>query len=410
MTTVCPLCPGACAGADLGPLLTADLAWLWTQVAARVERTGDRDQTHGRFRVHAPADVAGRAAATGLLGGALRPGQKRTVDLAELTDRLRPRGAHLTPGAVAAHAAGRPLGQLAQERAARRTRTAQVRTALEELVADLPDHVAALAGPDPVARLARSGAIARTAAARDPLGVVASAGHVLHRLPAPPGRTDRRTLVPADPHALDSGPLPWLVLTITDRAGTRPAREAWAQLGVDMDTVTGGLVLTGVHPAGWTVPPGAAYTLPTRELAGVTWSAPTTPGAVVHVTENPSVLQAAVEAHPGAAVACINGTPSTVVLAALARFTDAGWAVRVRADFDVRGLQHTAAMLVACPGAEPWRMSAADYRAHVQPTAEPTLAEQLPDTPWDRRLGEVMSATRVPVFEEDLLGELLGDL
>ena len=406
----CPWCDGACQGADLAPLLTHDLAWLWECVAARADRTGDPHLTAGTLTVTAPPEVAARAAATGLLGGrALLAGQRRSVDLAELSGRLRVRGPHLTPGAVAAHAVRHELGVRVQARTTKNALTQRLRSHLSDLLAQLPAHVAELAGPNPLERLLRTGAVTRLAGVELPDALVDQAAAVLQQLPIRPARVDRRTLVGADPHALDAGPLAWLVLAVTGRTGVRPARAAWDQLGVDIDTLTGGLLVTGVLPHGWQTPTGAVLTLPPRELAEITWAPAPRSGSIVWVTENPSVLQAVADAHPGIAVACLNGTPSATVLAALGHLPGAGWEVRVRADFDARGLQHVAAMLEACPAATPWRMSAGDYRAHLTNDGV-RLPVPLPPTDWDPSLGVAMEEHGVAVFEEDLLSELLADV
>src|SRR5207245_155605 len=69
----------------------------------------------------APDASEERAAATGLVGGrVLKPGQSRSIDLAQLTLKLRVRGPQLTPGAVAAHALGRRLAIRATANAQRR--------------------------------------------------------------------------------------------------------------------------------------------------------------------------------------------------------------------------------------------------------------------------------------------------
>ncbi len=44
MSTDCPLCGGACIGAELGPLLDNQLRWLWDQVARA--RDPRRDAPH----------------------------------------------------------------------------------------------------------------------------------------------------------------------------------------------------------------------------------------------------------------------------------------------------------------------------------------------------------------------------
>lgn len=437
----CPYCPGDCRGADLDPLLTAPLGWLWEAVAAAADRRGDPALAAGRLTVTAPAEPAARAAAVGLLGGApLRAGARRSVDLAALTARLTTRGGALTPGAVAAHAVRRPLAQRAAARRDRDTLLLALRAALAAHAAGLPGHVAERVDAERGwQRLRASGWTARLAGRPDPEALLAQAVAVLAALPAPPRRADRRTLVAADPHALDDGtPLAGLVLALAGLAGTR-ARPAWDALGVDCDDLTGGLLVLGVQPAGWTVPGDAVVTVPPRELARTRWPAPPAARAWVFVTENPSVVAAAAAAAAGAPagsvrLVCTVGTPSALEAAAVAGLADAGWRVAVRADFDRSGLAHVRALLAACPAATPWRMGAADYRravatTDVRPAAGPAAGPAADaaadhaadhvggapaitpaDTPWDPALAAAMTAAGVPGFEEALLDVLLADL
>jgi hypothetical protein len=103
--TACSLCGDACAEAELEPLLDARLAWFWEQIGRAADRRGDAALAEGSLSVRAPDAPDQRAAAGGLVGGkVLKQGQTRNIDLSQLTLKLRVRGPHLTPGAVAAHA------------------------------------------------------------------------------------------------------------------------------------------------------------------------------------------------------------------------------------------------------------------------------------------------------------------
>jgi hypothetical protein len=95
----CPLCNGVCDGADLGPLLRPELAWLWQALAAAADRRGDESLTSGpAVTVTAPLAPAERAAAAGLIGGRLlEPGQRRRVSLQELTAAVATEGLHSPP-------------------------------------------------------------------------------------------------------------------------------------------------------------------------------------------------------------------------------------------------------------------------------------------------------------------------
>ncbi|WP_327350278.1 DUF2399 domain-containing protein [Streptomyces sp. NBC_01304] len=414
----CSLCADACSGADLAPLLAPELAWLWQAIAAAADRRGDEALTDGpAVTVSIPASPTQRAAAAGLISGQpLASGQRRRIDLGHLTTALTARGPALTPGAVAAHACGRRLAARARARTEHAASTDRLRTQLETTAACLPAHVRELVSPTSAfTRLRSSGWIARILNQPDPAALLAQAFQVAGRLPEPGHRIDRRTLVPGDPHALDGGPLPALVLALTQHSGTVP-RLGWERLGVDFDDLIGGLIVTGVTPRGWHVPPGATLTLPPRELTNIAWAPPPKPDAWVFVTENPSVLAAA-STQPSEddrtptppRVICTAGTPSSAECAAIGALHHAGWRVAVRADFDQAGLAHMRALLAAAPQAVPWRMSAADYLA-TAPQGTLDLRLEASDAPWDVHLVPAMKARSAYTYEEDLLPALLADI
>lgn len=406
----------------MAPLLSSQLRWLWDQVATAADRRGDPNMSTGAFTLTAPAGAEERSAAVGLLDGALRAEQRRRIELADLTTRLRRRGDQLTPGAVAAHALRRPLAVRAAARAARLNAQADLRAHLVRMISGLPGHVAAVVEPATAwDRLLRAGTITRLLARDDSATLLQQADGVLRAIPEPGRRVDRRTLVPGAPHALDDGqPLAWLVLALTNQ-GSRRSRLAWHVLGVDIDDLTGGLLALGIHPAEWAVPVAAVLTLPPRELGAVCWPTPPDDRSWVFVTENPSVLAAAADdvgKGPAASaqtrpvrLLCTVGTPSIVEVAAIAALSTAGWRVAVRADFDAAGLFHVRTMLTACPTAVPWRMDAVTYAQAVDSLSdgEPLGGTDM-NTPWDVKLGPLMASKQTAVFEEDLLPLLLEDL
>jgi uncharacterized protein (TIGR02679 family) len=422
----CSVCGSGsgCQAGDLGDLLAPQLTWLWEQVAAAADRRGDPTLTVGVMTVRAPAEAADRAAAMGLLGGRpLAPGQSRRLDLEQLTARLQVRWPGLTPGALAAHATRRPLAVRAQAKAARAAAEADLRAQLEGTLpvgSGRPDLAAVWD------RLRRSGWVARLLAA-DAQAVVAlrAATDVLHALPAPGERADRRQLADAildDPHGLDDGSVvAGLVLALlaaleTVPGGLRP-RDAWDAVGVDYDDLTGGLLTLGVTPAGWVLPAGAMTTLPPRELTRCAWEPPPATGGWVFVTENPSILGAAANlqhADPATPkrVLCTVGTPSALEVSAIARLAMTGWRVAVRADFDDAGLAHVNALLAGVPGAVPWRMGAADYERTLErsPQSPPLRLRRLPESSWDARLAGAMREAGRAGYEESLLEELLADI
>jgi len=366
----CPLCGEACKDADLTPLLRPELTWLWQALATAADRRGDENLTSGpTVTLTAPAEPAERAAAAGLIpGGPLQPGQRRRVALQEISRAVATRGPRLTPGAVAAHASGRRLAAKARAQAEHTAAADRLRAQFDDTAVALPHHVRELVNPATAfSRLHGLGWITRLLNQHNPADLLGQALQVLAQLPPPGQRIDRRLLVPGNPHALDTGALPALVLALTGPPGSS-GRASWARLGVDCDDLIGGLIMTGTSPQGWHIPAGATFTLPPRELSPITWKPPTAAGEWVFVTENPSVLAAAANRHmhgPGEGTAprviCTAGTPSQLECEAIAQLAHVGWRLAVRADFDQAGLAHMRAILAVAPQAVPWRMSAADY-------------------------------------------------
>ncbi|HXX90681.1 MAG TPA: DUF2399 domain-containing protein [Acidimicrobiales bacterium] len=401
----CRACDGSCDPGAFDDLLTDELRWLWEQLADAADRRGDPALVSGTLTARAPAGVDERAAAIGLLGGRLAPSQSRRVDLAQLAARLHP----LTPGAVAAHAVGRPLAQRAVERAARQGAEDKIR-------AHLAEEVPAAATDEAWGSLRRSGWVTRLLQL-DAQTLIDQVAAVVGALPAPGDPpVDRRVLALAagSPHRLDAGePTAGLCLAVLGATGRIPSgcapREAWAAVGVAYDDITGGLTVLGIAPVGWSIPPGSPLTLPPRVLSSCSWTQGG--GEPVFVTENPSVLAAAVEV-VGSRAICTSGTPSRTEIAALARLGAAGWSLRVRADFDDAGLAHTASVLDAAEGAAPWRMGAPDYLEGLErrESTDPLRIDRLPATPWDPDLLEVMCNRGVAVYEECFLDVLVKDV
>jgi uncharacterized protein (TIGR02679 family) len=416
----CPWCSGDCAGIDLSPVLDEHVAWFWHQLAETADRRGDVDLVTGSATVRAPADPTARAAALGLLGGRTpSAGQAVRVNLADLLARIRVHHRDLTPGIVAAHAARRRLGERVRGNVERRDAADRLYGYAVDVFAALPDTAPVrpdLASVWPVLR--RTGWVARLLTSGYPREIVEQAAAVVAALPAPGQRRDRRRLadeVTRFPHALDEGLLPGLVLAILTAASAIPAgvpsRAGWAAVGVDCDDLTGGLLALGIHPDGWSLPAGAVLTIPPRELARCMWPAPPGPDAYVHVTENPSVVGAAVGV-AGARLLCTVGTPSGREVDAIGRLAARGWRLAVRADFDEAGLAHVGTILRAVPDARPWRMGAQDYLASIAGTA-PTGRGRLrsvPETPWGPSLSQVMTRHGVAAYEETLIDVLLGDV
>jgi uncharacterized protein (TIGR02679 family) len=415
------LCGGSCTGANLGPLLDPNLTWLWEQIGRAADRRGTAALDEGSLSVRVPHAAEARAAAAGLLGGrVLRGGQTCSVKLGQLMQKLQVRGQRLTPGAVAAHALGRPLAVRAAVDVQRRQREHQMLSVFLELTRSTSRE--AFVRPQAIwAGLRRSGWIARLLTAEDADRLLRSALAVIERLPPPGVHADRRTLATAvtgNPHALDQGSalagLTMALLIAAERIKPRQrTRDAWAALGVDCDDLVGGLIALGILPADWILPRGTPVTLPPRVLNVCQWPLPTS-SSCVFVTENPSIVSAAADLaaqRDGIRLLCTSGTPSAIEIAAIARLAHQGWNVAVRADFDSAGLGHVAAILKAVPHSTPWRMGAGDYAESLRcAMSEGTVLEPIPDTPWDPQLSVTMRERGLAGYEESLLPLLLKDL
>ncbi len=363
-----------------------------------------------------------RLAVGGLLGERdLRPGQRRVISLESLTAKLQVRGPNLTPGSVAAHALKRRLATRAMAKVKRQNREASLR---EQFVQALPQTSSTVSEDAAAlwANLKVRGTITRLLNSSAPEGLLSQAIAVIHALPKPVERKDRRHLantITRNPHALDHGSaLASVVMSILTcsghiEQGLRP-RSAWAAVGVACDDVLGGLIMLGVLPADWHVPPGVLITIPPRVLGSCDWPSPATSNDWIFVTENPSILLAAAErAEQGTILrlVCTCGTPSAVEIGALARMSQSGWRFAVRADFDSAGIEHVNAMLKGISGALAWRMTTSDYLESIQQdSTEGVKLDSIPDTPWDSNLAETMRRFRFAGFEESLLPALLEDL
>ncbi len=127
----------------------------------------------------------------------------------------------------------------------------------------------------------------------------------------------------------------------------------------------------------------------------------------VRIVENPSIIRAAADAMGPECppLVCTEGVPS----AALYRLLSFAAESRLlwRADFDWAGLGIVKRGLGRFPNAEPWRMSAADYRAGPKGIE---LRGNGVEAPWDESLPGLMLATGRAVMEESLLQQLLEDM
>ena len=160
------------------------------------------------------------------------------------------------------------------------------------------------------------------------------------------------------------------------------------------------------------------------------------PGEVVHVCENPSVVEvvasealrrrAANRARPSSGqprpvLVCTSGQPGAAVLELLRVLTGEGAGLRYHGDFDWAGLRIAATLATRHPW-EPWRFGAADYGAAVRAHEEVGAgAEEYPrrilalrgpesSSPWDPDLAESMRRHGLAIEEEEVVDQLVADL
>ncbi|HEY0215284.1 MAG TPA: TIGR02679 family protein [Cellulomonas sp.] len=374
-----------------------------------------RDPAARTFTVDLP-DLAGRDALADLLGLARRPARRAVVHL---------RGDDGLARAVQ-DASGRSLEDELADRFGpfvdpAATRRAQ-RAAKDELWRWWLTHPEITADPA-LTTWARS-VQATGVRGEDPRLVLERVLVVLAELPV------ADTLLPVlagrllhDTHALDAGsPTAALVLGAvaasqgvdrpTDAAGRR---DLWRSVGVLDDELSSTVLVAGFRPTGSTV--GAricrtgagaadvvALTL-AQVRAGVdAWDAPQ-----VHVVENPAILALAV-AELGTSVppmVCTSGWPSGAVTTLLRDLAASGARLRHHGDLDGEGLRITA-HLAQLVGAEPWRMTRADYLARVP--SHGAGVGRVTEVPWDPDLAAALRSHGVAVLEENVWPQLADDL
>lgn len=257
-----------------------------------------------------------------------------------------------------------------------------------------------------------------------PRTVLAQTLRVLDTLPAP----DELLPVLAgrllqDTHALDSDrQLSTLVLGalaaqqgIERPTGAAGRRALWRSVGVRDDELSSVVLVAGLRPRGSSTAAQAcraaadAGEVAALTLAQVRGGVGDWQVAVVHTVENPALLALAVDDF-GAdlpAMVCTSGWPSGAVTELLRQMAAEGARIRHHGDLDGDGLR-IATHLADLVGAEPWRMSAVDYRAHLP--SRGASAGRVTDVPWDADLGPMMRASGVAVLEENVWRDLASDL
>ncbi|MFE5596080.1 TIGR02679 family protein [Streptomyces sp. NPDC056549] len=410
MTTAEPL-PGDTT------LRSPELHALWHTVHNRL--SWGRPVTRVRL---GPLDDSQREALADLLGLNRLPDPRPTIALVRLEEAVAELSGR-TVREVVTELVG-PLG----DRAGERRRRDGERT---ELWSWLADHGTVRAQP----------ALADWAASCRAAGLVGgSAEHTrtllvdaLKVLAELPGRAEPLPVFAArilngHTHVLDDGtPLSTLVLrALASLYDTTPPQSAaerralWARAGVADDELSSTVLVGGLRATG----DGLLARLTSAcaeagEAASLTLAHVRKPGeftlptaaSTVHVVENPSILALALrrfgpDCPP---LVCTSGWPNSAAIQFLRLLADHGTVLRYHGDFDGEGIR-IAAYVLDKTAANPWRMTATDYREAVARHPHGPEPGRITEAPWDPGLAEVMAERGTAVAEELVADVLLVDL
>jgi uncharacterized protein (TIGR02679 family) len=230
-------------------------------------------------------------------------------------------------------------------------------------------------------------------------------------------------------HGLDDGT--WLARLVqrgialahgTDFPSDAAGRRAlWRLVSVTPDEVSSTVLTYGLRPVGegWreqSLRERAAHHAEThltpRDLHDLRLRLPA--GTLVHICENPRVVEAAADAacvHP---LVCTSGSAATVVMTLLDALAATDCRFAYHGDFDWPGIA-LANRIIRRYEALPWRMGTEDYErlvTHSQVRGVPQLAldGQPVSADWDSDLAPAMTALGVALHEEATLDLLVNDL
>jgi len=230
-------------------------------------------------------------------------------------------------------------------------------------------------------------------------------------------------------HGLDDGT--WLARLVqrgialahgTEFPGDAAGRRAlWRLVSVTPDEVSNTVLTYGLRPVGrgWReqalrerAEHHAEAHLTSRDLHDLQLRLPT--GTVIHICENPRVVEAAADAACLRPLVCTSGSAATVVLTLLDALAATGCRFAYHGDFDWPGIA-LANRIIRRYGAQPWRMGAEDYE-HLAARSQADGIPQLPldgqpvSAAWDPGLAPAMTALGVALHEEVTLDLLVADL
>ncbi|MGW0790247.1 TIGR02679 family protein [Streptomyces sp. NPDC002911] len=243
------------------------------------------------------------------------------------------------------------------------------------------------------------------------------------------GRGELAAAVTGSAHGLDDGT--WLARLVqrgialahsTDLPSNAAGRRAlWRLVSVTPDEVSSTVLTYGLRPIGedWRARSlreradhHAETHLTPRDLLDLRLHLPA--GTVVHICENPRVVEAAADAGCSKALVCTSGSAATVVLTLLDALTFTDCRFAYHGDFDWPGIA-LANRIIRRYQTLPWRMAADDYE-RLAAAGQERDAPQLPlsgnpvGADWDPGLAPAMSALGVALHEEATLDLLVEDL
>ncbi|MEU2955606.1 TIGR02679 family protein [Streptomyces xanthochromogenes] len=243
------------------------------------------------------------------------------------------------------------------------------------------------------------------------------------------GRGELAAMATGSAHGLDDGT--WLARLVQrgvalahatkfpdDAAGRR---ALWRLVSVTPDEVSSTVLTYGLRPEGkgWReralrerADHHAEVHVTPRDLHGLRLQLPAR--TLIHICENPRVVEAAADAACVQPLVCTSGSAATVVFTLLDALAVTGCRFAYHGDFDWPGIA-LANRVIRRYEARPWRMGSADYEhlaARSQAEGIPQLAldGQPVDADWDSDLAPAMTALGVALHEEATLDVLVTDL
>ncbi|WP_409055596.1 TIGR02679 family protein [Streptomyces sp. SYP-A7185] len=243
------------------------------------------------------------------------------------------------------------------------------------------------------------------------------------------GRGELAAMTTGSAHGLDDGT--WLARLVQrgvalahgtefpdDAAGRR---ALWRLVSVTPDEVSSTVLTYGLRPdgEGWReralrerADHHAEVHVTPRDLHGLRPQLPA--GTLIHICENPRVVEAAADAACVQPLVCTSGSAATVVFTLLDALAATGCRFAYHGDFDWPGIA-LANRVIRRYEALPWRLGTADYErlaARSQAEGIPQLAldGQPVDADWDPDLAPAMTALGVALHEEATLDLLVADL